>query len=92
MHSDSATRGSPAGCIVGTFSILAFIFTLVCGFLLWEALQTPDEERPDGFLNIPIGTTVFGLLITLISGRISTRMLSSTDWKNFDPEDPSSHL
>ncbi|GAA5483790.1 hypothetical protein [Haloferula sargassicola] len=91
MFHRSPTRATPLGCTVILLGLLIpFAATCVLAYGLWKWLGIEASKRPDGLLGMLVGGLGISLLLTAGSIWGGVKILRNTDWKSFDPDDPSS--
>ena len=80
------TRATPAGCLVGLFGLLAYLYAGLCAFGVWQALplqtQTPDWPSVRSLLVQGSVAVVVGTVLL----RVGWKMALKADMSN--PNDP----
>lgn len=85
-----ATKGSPLGCFTGVLALIPLAFALASAWGLVRWWSAPENKRPEGSLGILLTGFGFGALAFGLLAWLSLRILRSTDWKRYKPEDDTS--
>ena len=92
MESSSVTRGTPGGCIIGLLGIFFLVFPAVGIWGLSKWFSIPSDDRQMGaFFWIMTSFTIVGILVFIILSIVSARVLKGTNFKNYDPDNPTLH-
>jgi heme/copper-type cytochrome/quinol oxidase subunit 4 len=88
----SVTRGSPLGCVVGILTVIPVALTVIASYGLYRIFQISPEKRDHDALQMLTGCTIAGVVGTILCICVSIWILKRTDWKNYDPDKPTSQM
>jgi cation transporter-like permease len=87
---DIPTKGSPLGCLTGLLALFSLGLTALSGYGLFRWIAADAEKRPEGSLATLLGSFAIGLVFFVLLSWVSYRILKSTHWKSYDPDNDTS--